>query len=57
MAFKLPKLKAPKTPTVGSWWDDVVDVLTDAEKAAEKAATDAANAAAKAATDAANAAA
>ena len=57
MAFKLPKLKAPKTPTVGSWWDDVVDGLTDAEKAAEKAATDAANAAAKAATDAANAAA
>jgi len=57
MTFKLPKLKAPKTPTVGSWWDDVVDGLTDAEKAAEKAATDAANAAAKAATDAANAAA
>jgi len=57
MAFKMPKLKAPKTPSVGSWWDDVVDGLTDAEKAAEKAATDAANAAAKAATDAANAAA
>ena len=57
MTFKMPKLKAPKTPSVGSWWDDVVDGLTDAEKAAEKAATDAANAAAKAATDAANAAA
>ena len=57
MAFKLPKLKAPKTPTLGNWWDDVVDGVTDAEKAAEKAATDAANAAAKAATDAANAAA
>jgi len=35
--------------------DDVVDGLTDAEKAAEKAAKDAANAAAKAAEDAANA--
>jgi hypothetical protein len=56
MAFKMPKLKAPKTPTLGNWWDDVVDGVTDAEKAAEKAATDAANAAAKAATDAANAA-
>ena len=57
MTFKMPKLKAPKTPTLGNWWDDVVDGVTDAEKAAEKAAKDAADAVAKAATDAANAAA
>ena len=57
MAFKMPKLKAPTTPTLGNWWDDVVDGVTDAEKAAEKAAKDAADAVAKAATDAANAAA
>ena len=56
MAFKLPKLKAPTTPTLGNWWDDVVDGVTDAEKAAEKAAKDAADAVAKAATDASNAA-
>jgi len=56
MTFKLPKLKAPKTPTLGNWWDDVVDGVTDAEKAAEKAAKDAADAVAKAATDASNAA-
>jgi len=57
MTFKMPKLKAPKTPALGNWWDDVVDGVTDAEKAAEKAAKDAADAVAKAATDAANAAA
>ena len=56
MTFKLPKLKAPTTPTLGNWWDDVVDGVTDAEKAAEKAAKDAADAVAKAATDASNAA-
>lgn len=27
MAFKLPKLKAPTTPTLGNWWDDVVQAV------------------------------